>query len=141
MGILDYERYDKILFSIDNYGVQAIQDQEFLLPYFGSIRQFWRQLRAVLLSVQSDDLVKLYDQKFEDAAEEIRKYIQAYKSLVRIGRDPALFIDNRYRAIIDNLGILNNGVLYIKQNVGLGIMLHKDETFDTRLKRGLGLEK
>lgn len=143
MGILDYERYDANLKAIDNYSIASLQSADYMTPWYGAIRQFWRQLRAVLLSIDSNDIVVEYDDKFETIQLKIAGYMLTYNTIK--ARNPNQEIDflndENYMGIIKELGKLNEDMMFLKQNVGLGIVLRKDESFEKRLKRGLGLIK
>ncbi len=127
MGQLDYERYHKILLAIDNYAVIATQHSEYLLPYLGSVKQFYRQVRTIL----TKDMRKKYDIEFVDVEDSIVAHSTRSKGLTA----PAKM--KQRRDILTKIGELNEMVLIIKQNIGLGIVIHKKETLQKQIERAL----
>jgi len=112
MGLLDFERYDKLLKEADLHGVKLwTGDVNAIIPYFSALKQFYLQIRFIVVDKRGAE-----DLKFR-----IERYIANIEQLQARGGKTEYLIP-RLKKDMEEFATM---VYEIKQLVGLGIDVEK----------------
>lgn len=135
MGALDFERYNQWLKYTEYWSAEInscdVPSIEMVQKYFAGLNILYKNWRPIIaLKPVIDDL----DEAIKLAKKEKRKWENSIKSGVPFSR---ILIQK----IVDLLDDINTRLLYVKQVIGLGIVVKKNLTAKQRIKKGMGTGK
>ncbi len=132
MGQYDFERFDKLLSAMDAFAVRvAIHDHTALVPLYSILWELYKNFRSIIFEPQR----KKYEDKFKLVKSMIDNYSSANSELRKHGMNP-VSAENSILRILDELQM---DLLDIKQIIGLGLQVDKQEAFKTKIQRALGV--
>lgn len=129
MGALDFERYEHHLIEADAY-VKIILNKvpTAIQPFFGVLKVLWINFRPIIRK----DRRKPYEEKMDNIKKLFKVWEEENKK-----RGKILFpVD-----LADSLVEFYSDLLEIKQYIGLGIKVSRDETERMKIERAAGLRR
>lgn len=124
MGIYDYQRYHNLLKLADEYALRVLdKDVEVIRPYYSTLFLFYLNIRPLLFMRVDENL----QQTIKDIELEFESWSKKEKENLRARFFPEILA----RKLLDFHGTL----LILKQMVGLGIKVEREETFKQKLKK------
>ena len=126
MGMLDYNRWHKLLVILDELAILVQEDEiGVILKYFSVLHQLYINLRSVMYPPIRKD----YDIKIN----KIKELINDWKSQQSPKKFP--------QTLVDKLLDLHKDLLESKQKMGLGIIMEREESVSERLAKASDLEE
>lgn len=128
MGMLDFQRYDMILRSIDEMSIQvSMSNPQALIPFYAALWDLYKNFRPVLIPIAMEK----YDKQFN----EVKNLVYNEMNVSNDANDSCSISQE----IIEKLDNLHIDLLQMRQIIGLGIVLTQDLSFEERLRKGLRL--
>lgn len=133
MGVYDFERYDDLLKGMDKYAcLVAVGDSSALKPLYSILWELYKNFRPIILEAVREK----YEEQFKQLKKLIDTNASANNQLTSLNRNPMPISED----IIDLMDKLQMDILVIKQFIGLGINVDKQESHKTKLARALGVK-
>lgn len=127
MGMYDYMRYDKRLELADQLDIEINNGNTKAIPlFFAVLKNLYRNFRPIVY-----DAVRV---RFDDKFSELKKLFMHWKYIESQEGRPQVPM-----TLMDSLGNFYADLLELKQMIGLGIRVERQESFDKKLKRAAGL--
>ncbi|MEM5871275.1 MAG: hypothetical protein QW051_00210 [Candidatus Aenigmatarchaeota archaeon] len=124
MGIYDYQRYHNILKLADELALKVLdKDRTAIRSYYSTLFLFYLNIRPLFFTRLDEKLKMLID----EIENEFIKWEEKEKTSLKI----KFFPDVLARKLLYFHGIL----LILKQQVGLGIKVEREESFKQKLKK------
>ncbi|MEM2355657.1 MAG: hypothetical protein QXO00_04995 [Candidatus Bathyarchaeia archaeon] len=124
MGVYDYQRYHNILKLADEYSLRVLnKDREAIRPYFSTLFLFYLNIRPLFFT-RLDEKLKIIIKEIEA---EFNEWEEKEKNNLKV----KFFPDALARKLLHFHGVL----LILKQQVGLGIKVEREESFKQKLKK------
>lgn len=126
MGLLDYNRWHKLLVVLDELAVLVKEEEVSVIQkYFAVLHQLYINLRSVMY----EGTRVIFDRKVEV----IKKLFADWKAQPPPKKFP--------QTLADSLVKFHQDLLEIKQVMGIGIVMERQETTEEKLARASGLEE
>jgi hypothetical protein len=120
MGELDYMRYDIMLKMSDEFRIRTIcRDSSAIEPYYAVLNTLYANWRQLIIDLN----------KFDELFEKMNKALKDWKAQTGIKTFPI--------TLAEMLLNVHRDLLCLKQIIGLGIPVQKDEKFGTKARRAL----
>lgn len=126
MGLLDYNRWHKLLVLLDELAILVKEEEIGMIHrYFAVLHQLYINLRSVMY----EGTRVIFDRKIEM----IKKLFLDWKAQPLPKKFP--------QTLVDSLVTFHQDLLEMKQKMGLGIIMERQETYEEKLARASGLEE
>ena len=130
-GVMEFERLEDMLKECDKISVNcSILKKELFLNYFSITKQIWYFLRPYVLLSYKTPAMKKMDNKCDNLWEEVIKYHNQVMSNPKTSYDIAL---------LKRIDLFHNNCMLIKQLIGFGVPLTKEESVKTTVRKYLGV--
>jgi hypothetical protein len=128
----DFERFNELLKQMDFYAIRvACHDSVSMTPLYSVLWEIYKNFRSIIFESQR----KKYEDKFKQVKTLIGSFSTTNQELKAYGMNQ-VSTENTILKLLDELQM---DLLDIKQIIGLGIMVEKQETSSTKLARALGV--
>lgn len=127
MGQYDYQRYHEHLTMADNLNMAVINHNvDAIRPFYSIIKTLWVNWKSIVNAVLQEKI----NRKMKEADILFRNWKAMNHTNNRI-----FFPEKLADILID----VYSDLLVVKQYIGLGMLISKDESEKTRMKRAMGL--
>lgn len=133
MGQYDFERFNKLLYNMDEYAVRvACSDFTALIPLFSVLWEIYKNFQPIIFETERE----YYKKQFKS----VRINIDSELNRIAYNKRNSMYSDlSISRSLLFKLDKLQMDMLQIKQIIGLGISVQKQEVFKTKIERALGV--
>ena len=131
MGMLDFIRYNKWLEYIEHWSASINSTikptLEMIQHYFAGLNVLWKLWRPIVS-------IPKVATEIDDAIEEAKKRKRVWERLENSSQQVNPVLINK---LVDILDSVHTRLMYIKQVVGLGIVVKKNFSASERIKKGM----